>query len=253
MLTSDRDPLKLCQFLLQKCKEEGVQVHHPATILSIGTDVRDEISCVCIGYTNSSTETEIPTTRILLSAGAWTPLVFASLFKSATVNIPITSLAGHSLVVKKPTSSNDANHLIFTNFPNGPSPEVGTRPNGVIYFAGINSATIPLPQLATGANKVEKSLVQLKDMARELVNADELDIVRTGLCFRPVTESGTPYIMRLTDEQLGLKTRAGAEGGVFVAAGHGPWGISLSLGTGLVMSEMMGGKGTSVDVGGLGL
>jgi glycine/D-amino acid oxidase-like deaminating enzyme len=33
-------------------------------------------------------------------------------------------------------------------------------------------------------------------------------------------------------------TRGTREGGVFIAAGHGPWGISLSLGTGKVMSEI---------------
>lgn len=123
----------------------------------------------------------------------------------------------------------------------------------MIYFTGINTATIPLPPLATGAEKVQESLEQLKDLARELVDTEELDIVRTGLCFRPVTERGTPYIARLTDDQIGVKTRTGAEGGVFVAAGHGVWGILLSLGTGLVVAEMMCGKRTSVDVSGLGL
>jgi len=40
---------------------------------------------------------------------------------------------------------------------------------------------------------------------------------------------------------------------VFLAAGHGPWGISNSLGTGKVMSEMIEGQETSVDIRGLGL
>jgi len=78
-------------------------------------------------------------------------------------------------------------------------------------------------------------------------------VVRAGLCFRPVTERGVPYVTRLKDEQLGIKTRGGGEGGVFVAAGHGPWGISLSLGTGKVMAEMMAGRETSADVSGLGI
>jgi glycine/D-amino acid oxidase-like deaminating enzyme len=36
--------------------------------------------------------------------------------------------------------------------------------------------------------------------------------------------------------------------GVYIAVGHGAWGISHSLGTGLVVSEMIEGKKTSADV-----
>ncbi|POR33684.1 Uncharacterized protein TPAR_06122, partial [Tolypocladium paradoxum] len=92
------DPLKLCQFLLGKCRAAGVRVHHPATALSVGADVRGELAHVRIGYTDSSAETELPATRLLLCAGAWTPQVFASLFRGATVAVPVGRLGGHSLV-----------------------------------------------------------------------------------------------------------------------------------------------------------
>ncbi|RYZ35549.1 MAG: FAD-binding oxidoreductase [Sphingobacteriales bacterium] len=59
-------------------------------------------------------------------------------------------------------------------------------------------------------------------------------------CFRPVTSSGRPLITRISDEKLGgLKTHGNAEGGVFIAAGHGAWGISHAPGTGLVLSELI--------------
>ena len=41
--------------------------------------------------------------------------------------------------------------------------------------------------------------------------------------------------------------------GVYIAVGHGAWGISQSLGTGLVVSEMIEGKKTSADVSVLAL
>lgn len=47
--------------------------------------------------------------------------------------------------------------------------------------------------------------------------------------------------------------RTNALGGVYVAAGHGPWGISGSLGTGKVVSQMVLGQDVSVDLSGLGL
>ncbi|PNY26071.1 Uncharacterized protein TCAP_03994 [Tolypocladium capitatum] len=249
------DPLKLCRFLLQRCKAAGVQVHHPATALSIGTDVRGELANVCIGYTDSSAETEFPATRLLLSAGVWTPQVFASLFKGATAAIPVGRLGGHSLVVRTPGGAGDVCHSVYCRL-DALSSEMYSRPSGVIYLAGVNSAALPLPAPATGAAPVEESLEELKRVARRLIVSEgELEVVRAGLCFRPTTDRGTPYIARLTDEQLGggVKTREGERGGVFVAAGHGPWGITLCLGTGMAMAEMMCGKQTSVDVSGLGL
>lgn len=253
-----RDPLKLCQFLLAKCQAAGVHVHHPATALSITTDVRGELASVRIGATDSSAETEIPATRLLLSAGAWTPQVFASLFENASVSIPVGSLAGHSLVVRAAPGvagggGDDGCHAVYANI-GGLAPELYSRPDGVVYLAGVNSAEMPLPSLATGAEPVGEDLDTLKGIAKQLVRSDgDLEVVRTGLCFRPITARGTPILTRLTDEQLGVATRSGQEGGVFLAAGHGPWGISLSLGTGKVMAEMIQGREMSADVGRLGL
>ena len=255
MLTIDRDPLKLCKFLLEKCQAAGVHLHHPATALSAGMDVRGELSTVRIGHTDSSTESEIPATRLLLSAGAWTPSVFASLFKEAPINIPISSHAGHSLAVRNPSHVEDSCHAVYCSM-DALSPELYSRPSGVIYLAGVNSGAIPLPSHATGAQPVEASVEELKGIASQLIASDgELEVVRTGLCFRPVTRRGTPFLARLEDGQLGdgVSTRPGAEGGVFLAAGHGPWGISLSLGTGRVVAEMMQGRELSADVSQLGL
>lgn len=85
-------------------------------------------------------------------------------------------------------------------------------------------------------------------------------VISSGLCHRPVTSGGKPIIAKIKDEVLGLKankndvTREGNNGGgVFVAAGHGPWGISMSLGTGKVMAEMILGMKTSADVSRLGI
>lgn len=74
------------------------------------------------------------------------------------------------------------------------------------------------------------------------------------MCYRPVTRRGSPILARIEDERLGgFGTRGSGDGGVFVAAGHGPWGITNLLGTGKVMSEMIEGKEMSADVSRLGL
>jgi glycine/D-amino acid oxidase-like deaminating enzyme len=134
------------------------------------------------------------------------------------------------------------------------APEIFSRLGGEIYIAGLNDSSIPLPVLATETIPLDEAVRQLQEVAARLVVADDddkLEVVRKGLCFRPVVSTrATPVIGRVSDLKLGggLRTREGGEGGVFVGAGHGPWGISLSLGTGKVLAEMVEGRDTSVDV-----
>lgn len=136
----------------------------------------------------------------------------------------------------------------------GFSPEVFSRIGGEIYLAGLNDPAMPLPETATDAKIDQAKVDELTKAAQRLLGRDgtdvsDLQVLREGLCFRPVTRRGEPILCRVADEDLGgIETNPGADGGVFIAAGHGPWGISHSLGTGKVMAEILEGQETSADV-----
>ncbi|KAI1092930.1 FAD dependent oxidoreductase [Rostrohypoxylon terebratum] len=255
------DPLQLSQFLLQKCVDAGVRLHHPAKAISIQTDVRNEVSSVCIADTQSSSETDVPCTNVVIAAGAWSPQVFATLFPTSEFKLPISSLAGHSIVVRSPKWTKEHEdqgcHAVFLESQPGYSPEVFSRIGGHIYVAGLNSTTEPLPALATDSkNNISRDAIEkLCKTAQELLGVDDVEVVREGLCFRPATEQGTPVLSRIPDNLLGPATKARPcpEGGVYLASGHGPWGISMSLGTGKVMAEMIQGRELSVDISQLSL
>ncbi|KAL2355325.1 FAD dependent oxidoreductase [Cryomyces antarcticus] len=256
------DPLRLSQFLLDQCTARGVQLHHPARAISVSKDIRDHLASVRL-LSSDGTETDIPCTRLLIAAGAWTPRAFGTLFPSATLTLPVSQLAGHSLVVRSPRWSaaheDKGCHAVFATDSAGFSPEIFSRIGGEIYVAGLNDSGIPLPDLPTDARIDAREVRRLKEVATRLLGIpgaeDDLEVVREGLCFRPVTPRGQPILSRIPDAQLGGRytTRGGGEGGVFVAAGHGPWGISHSLGTGKVMAEMLEGLPTSANVRGLAL
>ncbi|KAF7930408.1 uncharacterized protein EAE98_004808 [Botrytis deweyae] len=258
--TAQVDPLKLCQFLLASCLERGVQLHHPAKALSVHQDMRSEISSIRILNTSTNIESDIPCTKILIAAGCWSPEVFSTLFPESTLKLPITSLAGHSLVVRTPNWNEELEEkecqAVFASDEEGYCPEVFSRKGGEIYVAGLNSSTEPLPKLATESKFQEDAIQRLENTARRIFGFDEsseMEIVRKGLCFRPVTKRGTPILAKVADDNLGgMSTRNDRDGGVWLAAGHGPWGISMSLGTGKVMAEMIQGKPTSADVSKLG-
>ncbi|KAK4133353.1 FAD dependent oxidoreductase [Trichocladium antarcticum] len=256
------DPLLLCRFLLQECVTRGVRLHHPAKPVSVVTDAKGELAAVRIVDTRSAMETELACAKLIVAAGSWTGQVFRTLFPGA-IRIPIRSLAGHSLVLKSPRwheglESNGC-HAIFTTHNAAFCPEMFARLGGHIYFAGLNSSELPVPDAAAGkATPSSEGLAQLREAAREILGSgaggeDDLEIVREGLCFRPVTSWGTPIISRIRDQDLGsgVATRSGSQGGVFVAAGHGPWGIAMSLGTGAVLAELVQGRESSADISGL--
>lgn len=115
-----------------------------------------------------------------------------------------------------------------------------------VYVAGLNNETLALPELA-GQTKDLIDGSKLEDLKKTTVallgkqsgdskQEDDLQLVRGGLCFRPVSESGVPIISRV--ENISIK----GAGGLYIASGHGPWGISLSLGTGFVVSEVLQGR-----------
>lgn len=211
--------------------------------------------------------------HILISAGSWSGRVFEKLFPTSEHRLPISSLAGHSIIVRSPAhpaqradcSDNTDLHAVFAGIDGLDwHPEAFSRANGDIYLAGINSSAIPLPELATDVKENDADIQELISVAKDMIvrfSGDdddtrngltgEANVIRKGLCHRPVTPAGKPILARVPDALLGgLNTN---DGGVFVATGHGPWGISMSLGTGRVMAEMILGEETTVDVSQLGL
>ncbi|KAE8377068.1 FAD dependent oxidoreductase [Aspergillus bertholletiae] len=277
--TAQVDPLKLCRFLMDTATSRGVELHHPAQATSLVTDENGSITGVRIVNLASREESTIPCTHLVICAGAWTSRIFGDLFPSARASIPVSPLAGYSLVLRSPRHTLEHEqhtygnrcHAIFTSnpFSCGFSPEIFSRQGSEIYIAGLNDPDMPLPGLAEetrhlidrgGIKTLGRVATQLMGRlegecsgAMEICSTDDLEVLREGLCFRPVSDRGTPVICRVDDNLLGDKVKTSSHGGIFVASGHGPWGISLSLGTGRVVADMVEGVRPRADVGGLGL
>ena len=257
-LTKRRDPLRLSQFLLRESILKGIRLHHPAKAVRISRDESGDLSAIRIQH-DSGAEHKIPCTRLLITAGAWTPSVLSTLFPSSPLEIPIFPLAGHSLVVRSPRWNKEIEHngchAIFTTMRSGFSPEIFSRIGEEIYIAGVNDPNLPLPDLPTDAKIDERSIEEMKNVSQRMLGKDgDLQVLKEALCFRPVTHRGTPILCQIPDRELGgISTKPDADGGVFIAVGHGQWGISHSLGTGKVMAEMLERQRTSADVRALGM
>ncbi|KAI0770858.1 nucleotide-binding domain-containing protein [Irpex lacteus] len=252
--TGQVDPYRLCQFLLKETLARGAKLHQPARATQLlFTDPNDPSSkASAADYLTSGTNSskpvtlDIPCDSIVIAAGCWTPRVYRALFPNAGRIPRVTALAGHSVQLKsKHWSPLQGCHAVFTSDRAGYSPEVFSRLGGDVWLGGYNSSYIPLPALASQAVPDPSSISVLVNTGKALCGED-VEIVREGLCFRPVAPTGRPVIARMHEADLGDGVKV--NGGVFVATGHGPWGISLSLGTGHVVGEMILGREPSVDV-----
>lgn len=280
--TAQLDPHALCKFLLGECLERGVKFHQPAEAVSVGWDLRGELASVRIVDHDSSHEVDIPCTRIIITAGLWTPKVFATLFSQSKVELDVRCIAGHSIIVRTPKWSgtgelktksalhhskgteDKACHALFTSptSAGGFAPEVFSRRNGDIFIGGLNTKwedrmSLDPPSPVAPSQPLPDHIEKLRVVAEQLVGTEDLEIVKEGLCYRPITDSGIPIVARIKDKDLlgggEFKTLKGGEGGVFIATGHGPWGISMSLGTGKVMSELVRDVPLSADIKALGV
>ncbi|KIX02783.1 uncharacterized protein Z518_08725 [Rhinocladiella mackenziei CBS 650.93] len=279
------EPREFCEFLLEECQCRHVQVHLSMRAVGVLTDGDGVLKGLKVQSTSTNGNSqdhdvkEVECRNVVIAAGAWTPRVFKTLFPESKVRIPIDPLAGHSIVVKSPRyktpfidaskrhiGGGEDNWLCYSIYcapgqywPYAPEAYARLARNGEteIWLGGLNSSTLPLPELAVDVKdmidpksieSLRKTTVQLAGRSKEgdEPNQDDLETVREALCFRPVSQSGNPIIGNVPEKDLGgVKLE---DGGVWIASGHGPWGITLSPGTGLVMSEMILGQKTSADV-----
>jgi hypothetical protein len=115
------------------------------------------------------------------------------LFPTAQTRIPVSSLAGHSLLVRNPFFNpreldKEVCHAVFATDTLGFSPEWFARIGGELYLAGLNSTSIPLPDVATDVVASEKAIEQLKSCARAMMMDNgagkEMEVLRQGLVSR---------------------------------------------------------------------
>jgi glycine/D-amino acid oxidase-like deaminating enzyme len=201
MLTRLSDPWRFCQFLLDECLKNGVQLHQPARAISVAKDESGQLNAVRISKDGTETERKseqlvrfrvlndlVPCTRLVITAGAWSPRVFLTLFPNSKTRIPVAPLAGHSLLVKNPFYQGESEdsfcHAVFATDTLGFSPELFSRSGGEVFLAGLNSTMIPLPEVATEAKTVPESIEQLKECAAAMlgsVEGKDLEVIREAL------------------------------------------------------------------------
>ena len=89
-------------------------------------------------------------------------------------------------------------------------------------------------------------------------HVDKLQLVSKGRAFRPATKSGLPVISEvdpsdLTGELIDMGQSSNLSSGAFVCWGHGLYGLTLGMGTGKLMTQLICGEELDLDLSFFGI
>lgn len=223
-------PYKFTTRILALAQEKGAQLIHGRCT---------SINAKSVSYISEQGTSELPADTVIITTGPWTPKLLPS--------IPISTSRAHSIVIE-PTTQLPPQAIFFSyesERRKSMAPELYSRPSSV-YICGPTDLQHALPEYAKDVITLERQTAELETFAKEISTSLASGVVvAKQACYLPFHARGFPAI--------GWQVRP-KEGraGVFVAAGHGVWGISLAPGTGKVVAEMVvggnNGKGDGWDV-----
>ena len=226
-------PYKFTTSMLALAQERGARlIHGRATALN-----SDSVSY----KTDENAElVYLPADTIIVTAGPWTPTLLPE--------IPISTSRAHSIVIE-PKNQLPAQAIFFSysspSYSHPISPELYSRPSSV-YICGPTDSQHGLPEYARDVEILEKQTLELEQFAREIsTDLEGGQVIVRQACYLPFHERAFPAIGWVSPPQT-------EKAGLFVAAGHAVWGISLGPGTGKVVAEMVmdrnNGKGDGWNV-----
>ncbi|KAG8696924.1 hypothetical protein FRC08_006839 [Ceratobasidium sp. 394] len=111
-------------------------------------------------------------------------------------------------------------------------PEIYPRPDGTVYLCGAGGDPedgTALPDRADEVHPAPDAIQRLKDAA-EFVSSEtfaDAEVVAEQCCFRPNSHTGLPIIGKVRE-------------GIWLASGHGVWGIQNGPGTGKCLVGSLG-------------
>lgn len=209
-------PTELMPKLVKYLKGVGVRILTNEEVLDLSLS-NGKISRV------KTTKASYIADEIVLAAGSWSGI----LSKKLNIRLPLQAGKGYRINVSRTTGISMPAILMEASMAVTPMNDF-TRFAGTMEFSGINS-TIRKERVLAIANGAKKFYPELE------ITQEEIDDAQTGL--RPVSPDGLPYIGRSSN----IKN-------LTFATGHAMMGWSLGPATGKLVSEIIDGRKTSMDI-----
>ncbi|KPM41810.1 hypothetical protein AK830_g4756 [Neonectria ditissima] len=260
--TTTVNPLGLGKWLTRRCLKMGVELRTGWKAVGVDLSSGNKVQALtCLK--EDQTTTRIKCKQLLLACGPWTPTVYQRLFPSSTIRLQWTTNAGDWIICKNPCPTSQ-DSVAFVSFAGliGEKFEFAGRNDGTIWACGRRNLTAVLPSPGHSDTPDQQLINELRGRAREWLNwgcncaekhTDDFQILSQGRAFRPATRSGLPVMSEVPPSGLSIDVtedgRATTSSSVvFVCWGHGSWGLTLGMGSGRLMAQLMRGEKPGIDM-----
>jgi len=210
-------PHLLIKNLLKLLKNKGVQVFENEEIIDFEKK----------GETITAVRTpngQHPVQQLVIAAGAWSPILTEKL----GISLPLQGGKGYSFMVENVKNNIHVPAIMLE------ARATATPMGGDLRFAG--TLEVAGTDLRVNMNRVKGIVQGINNYYPEIeVNLPQKEKVWSGL--RPCSPDGLPYIGQVKGFE-----------NVTLATGHGMMGVSLGPATGKLVSEIVIGKTTSMDI-----
>ncbi|KAJ1736377.1 hypothetical protein LPJ72_001463 [Coemansia sp. Benny D160-2] len=189
--------------------------------------------------------TDIPADKVVVACGAWaTSCLRWEAFRDVSASqIPIQGLRVHYLLAK-PKEPIPAQAVFAeingTVYSGEDAIEIYPRPDGSVFVCGeaLDDPEMP-PHNPFEPVYSKRATGRLKQIVSDVSPALSFDVIQYGLaCHLPVHARGIPVISKVPSSK-----------GLYIAAGHGCWGILNGPATGMAVSELLlNGESTTLDL-----
>jgi glycine/D-amino acid oxidase-like deaminating enzyme len=230
-----------------------------ATVTSIKAAESQSLSTVAVLSLFDQPSIEIK--NLVIAAGPWSGRVLKTLFPAAQIQISLDTLSSSSnhLTVRsprwRPSDDSAGCHQLFLDKVLSRPLDISSHLNGTLYIGSYGAEPEELPALATEVKPQQGAIDHIKQLCRRMLDLPEeedLEIVQPGRCYRPVVKQGRPIIAEVPLALLCDPSESSLPYRVFLNVGHGSYGITLGLGSGKVMSQLIMGVKPSANISGLG-
>ena len=212
---------------------------------------------------DSETRTTVRLDNLVLAAGPWTPTLFKMLFPNSSVDMEPVIDAGDWIVFENPEpTSAQSIAAVYLDDIVGEKLEFAGRNDQTIWATGKRSHIGAVPKVGQTPEPDQASLKKLHANAKVFLKHGqgtdcELHILSQGRSYRPATQTGLPIIAGVPAGRLSAGGSVwplnSIRKSVYVNFGHGSHGLLLGMGSGKLISQMLLGQKTDIDVSKMGL
>ena len=260
---------------MSQCIARHVAFYSHSRLVKV--DLTDEGTIDMVHIRHGAETYKLPCQSLVLAAGAWTPSLFNDVFPLSNCPMYPKISSGNYITVKIPAKTELNYHAQVTlTTDNGSRLEFVDRGDGTIFICGLNNTETPICDVEDEAPPDEDAISEMQAYAKRFLAAPQdqqtvqsraatstTELVTAGRTYRPLLSRQLPIITRVPANKLLMNARSSKAcpadqgevmgGGVYVCYGHGSFGLTDGMGSGVLMSQLILGLKTDVDMDKFGL